>query len=79
MITMALVCRPALLIADKPTTALDVTIQAQILKLIRDIQQDLGMSALMIIHDLGVVTNVADEIVVISHGRVLEHGTLDDI
>ena len=79
LIAMALVCRPALLIADEPTTALDVTIQAQILKLIRDIQQDLGMSALMITHVLGVVANVADEIVVMFHARVLEHSTLDDI
>ena len=79
MIAMALVCRPALLIADEPTTALNVTIQAQILKLILDIQPDLGMSALMITHVLGVVANVADEIVVMFHGRVLEHRTLDDI
>lgn len=79
MIAMALVCRPALLIADEPTTALDVTIQAQILKLIRDLQKELGMSVLMITHDLGVVANVADEIVVMYHGNVLERGTLDDI
>jgi len=79
MIAMALVCRPALLIADEPTTALDVTIQAQILKLISDLQSELGMSVLMITHDLGVVANVADEIVVMYHGQVLESGTLDDI
>ena len=79
MIAMALICRPALLIADEPTTALDVTIQAQILKLIRDLQAELKMSVLMITHDLGVVANMADEIVVMYHGRVMERGTLDDI
>ena len=79
MIAMALVCRPALLIADEPTTALDVTIQAQILKLMSDLQAELGMSMLMITHDLGVVANVADEIVVMYQGQVLERGTLDDI
>jgi peptide/nickel transport system ATP-binding protein len=79
MIAMALVCRPALLIADEPTTALDVTIQAQILKLMGDLQSELQMAVLMITHDLGVVANVADEIVVMYHGRVLERGTLQDI
>ena len=79
MIAMALVCRPALLIADEPTTALDVTIQAQILKLMNDLQSELQMAVLMITHDLGVVANVADEIVVMYHGGVLERGTLDDI
>jgi len=79
MIAMALVCRPALLVADEPTTALDVTIQAQILKLINDLQSELQMAVLMITHDLGVVANVADEIVVMYHGGVLERGSLDDI
>ncbi len=75
MIAMALVCRPALLIADEPTTALDVTIQAQILKLIKDLQHELGMAVLMITHDLGVVANVAEEVVVMYHGEVMEVGT----
>ena len=79
MIAMALVCRPALLIADEPTTALDVTIQAQILKLISDLQRELGMAVLIITHDLGVVANVAEEVVVMYSGEVMESGTLDDI
>ena len=79
MISMALVCRPALLIADEPSTALDVTIQAQILKLIRDLQQELGMAVLMITHDLGVVANMADEVVVVYHGCVMESGSTRDI
>ncbi len=79
MIAMALVCNPALLIADEPTTALDVTIQAQILKLCRDLQDDLGMAILMITHDLGVVANMADEVVVMYHGEVMESGVLSDI
>lgn len=79
MIAMALVCRPALLIADEPTTALDVTIQAQILKQMRDLQDELGMSILMITHDLGVVANIADEVVVIYHGEVMERGPIDEI
>ena len=79
MIAMALVCRPALLIADEPTTALDVTIQAQILKLVRDLQSELHMAVLLITHDLGVVANMADEVVVVYHGRLMESGTLEDI
>jgi len=79
MIAMALVCRPALLIADEPTTALDVTIQAQILRLMIDLQHELDMAVLLITHDLGVVANVAEEIIVMYRGEVMESGTLDDI
>jgi peptide/nickel transport system ATP-binding protein len=79
MIAMALICGPSLLIADEPTTALDVTIQAQILTLLRDLQQRLDMAILLITHDLGVVANVADEVVVIYQGRIMEAGPVDDI
>jgi len=79
MIAMALVCRPALLIADEPTTALDVTIQAQILKLIKGLQSELNMAVLMITHDLGVVANVAEEVVVMFRGHVMETGSVEDI
>lgn len=79
MIAMALVCKPALLIADEPTTALDVTIQAQILKLMSDLQSELGMAMLIITHDLGVVANIADEVVVMYHGEVMESGAVEDI
>ncbi|PPR60088.1 MAG: Glutathione import ATP-binding protein GsiA [Alphaproteobacteria bacterium MarineAlpha4_Bin2] len=79
MIAMALVCHPALLIADEPTTALDVSIQAQILKLIRSLQHELGMAVLMITHDLGVVANVAEDVVVMYHGEIMERGTIQDI
>jgi peptide/nickel transport system ATP-binding protein len=79
MIAMALICGPSLLIADEPTTALDVTIQAQILKLLRDLQQRLDMAILLITHDLGVVANTADEVVVIYQGRVMESGPVDTI
>ncbi len=79
MIAMALVCRPALLILDEPTTALDVTIQAQILKLVVELQHELGMAVLLITHDLGVVANIAEEIVVMYHGEIMESGSLEDI
>ncbi|MDX5356445.1 MAG: ABC transporter ATP-binding protein [Rhodobacterales bacterium] len=79
MIAMALVCEPSLLIADEPTTALDVTVQAQILQLLRDLQERLGMAVLLVTHDLGVVANTADEVVVLYQGQVLESGSTDDI
>ena len=79
MIAMALVCRPALLIADEPTTALDVTIQAQILQLIKQLQAELGMTVMLITHDLGVVANMADEVVVMYRGRIMESGTIAEI
>ena len=79
MLAMALICRPALLIADEPTTALDVTIQAQVLDLMRALQTEFGMAILLITHDLGVVANMADEVVVIYHGEIMEAGTVEDI
>ena len=79
MIAMALICRPALLIADEPTTALDVTIQAQILQLIGSLQRELGMTVLLITHDLGVVANMAAQVVVMYRGRVMEAGRVEDI
>jgi oligopeptide/dipeptide ABC transporter ATP-binding protein len=79
MIAMALSCNPQLLIADEPTTALDVTIQAQILDLLRDLQQKVGMGLILITHDLGVVAEVADEVVVMYAGRVVEQGTVQEI
>jgi peptide/nickel transport system ATP-binding protein len=79
MIAMALVCRPALLVADEPTTALDVTIQAQILQLVQSLQNEMKMAMLLITHDLGIVANMADEVVVMYHGKVVEAGALEDI
>jgi peptide/nickel transport system ATP-binding protein len=79
MLAMALICRPALLIADEPTTALDVTIQAQVLKVMKDLQQEIGMAILLITHDLGVVANMAEEVVVIYRGEIMEAGTVEDI
>jgi peptide/nickel transport system ATP-binding protein len=79
MIAMALACRPDLLIADEPTTALDVTIQAQILDLLRQLQRDLGMSIMLITHDLGVVAETADEVVVMYAGRVVERAPTTEL
>ncbi|WP_309242869.1 ABC transporter ATP-binding protein [Lichenibacterium dinghuense] len=79
MLAMALINGPALLIADEPTTALDVTIQAQVLNLMRDLQSELGMAILLITHDLGVVANMADEVVVVYHGEITEAGTASDL
>ncbi len=79
MIAMALICKPALLVADEPTTALDVTTQAQILDLIAELQAETGMSVLLITHDLGVVANVADDVVVMYRGRMMERGPREAI
>lgn len=79
MIAMALACEPDILIADEPTTALDVTIQAQILELMQDLQRELGMAIIMITHDLGVVAQMCDEIVVMYAGSICEQGTADEI
>jgi oligopeptide transport system ATP-binding protein len=79
MIAMALCCEPDVLIADEPTTALDVTIQAQILELMQDLQKQLGMAIIMVTHDLGVIASMCDEIMVMYGGRVCERGTADDI
>ena len=79
MIAMALACEPDILIADEPTTALDVTIQAQILELMQELQKKLGMAIIMITHDLGVIADMCDEIIVMYAGRICERGTADEI
>ena len=79
VIAMALICNPSLVIADEPTTALDVTVQAQILRLMKELQQKFNTSILLITHDLGVVANMADEVVVAYHGKVMEAGPIDTI
>ena len=79
MIAMALACEPDILIADEPTTALDVTIQAQILELMKSLQDELGMAIIMITHDLGVVAQLCDEVIVMYAGSICESGTADEI
>ena len=79
MIAMALACKPDILIADEPTTALDVTIQAQILELMTSLQKELGMAIIMITHDLGVVAQLCDEVIVMYAGSICEQGTADEI
>ena len=79
MIAMAIACRPKLLIADEPTTALDVTVQAQVLEVINDIKDEIGSSVVLITHDLGVVAGLADRVMVMYAGREVEQGTVDEI
>jgi peptide/nickel transport system ATP-binding protein len=79
VIAMAMICKPSLLIADEPTTALDVTIQAQILELIQQLQQDMGMAVILITHDMGVIAETCDSVVVMYAGKVAESGTVFDI
>ncbi|WP_062212607.1 ABC transporter ATP-binding protein [Aureimonas sp. AU12] len=79
MIAIAMICRPALIIADEPTTALDVTVQAEILKLLRDLQQAEGTAILLIAHDLGVVANMADDMIVVHHGETMERGSAREL
>jgi oligopeptide transport system ATP-binding protein len=79
MIAIALACEPKLLIADEPTTALDVTIQAQILELMMELKDKIGMSIIMITHDLGIVANMCQKIAVMYAGKIVEYGTVDDI
>ena len=79
MIAMALACEPKLLVADEPTTALDVTIQAQIMDLLRDLREKLGMSIVLITHNFGIVKGFADEVIVMYRGEIVEHGPVDEI
>ena len=79
MIAMALVCDPELLIADEPTTALDVTVQAQIMDLLKDLQQEFGTSIIFITHDLGVIADIADDVLVMYGGRCVERGTKEEV
>jgi len=79
MIAIAIACRPALLLADEPTTALDVTIQAQVLSLIKDLQRESGMGIIFVSHDIGVVASIADEIAVMYAGRIVEQGSVEQV
>ena len=79
MLAMALLCEPALLLADEPTTALDVTVQAQVLALLRELQQDMGIAILLITHDLGVIAGLCDQVLVMYGGRVMEQGSVAHI
>jgi ABC-type dipeptide/oligopeptide/nickel transport system ATPase component len=79
MIAMALACKPKLLIADEPTTALDVTVQAQILELIKQLQDEEGMSVVFITHDMGVVAEIADRVVVLWRGERVEEGSAEQV
>ena len=79
MIAMALACNPSLLIADEPTTALDVTTQAEILDLIKRLQAEHGMAVMFITHDMGVVAEIADDVLVMYHGKVMESGPVETI
>jgi len=79
MIAMALICNPSLLIADEPTTSLDVTIQAQMLELMRNLRQDFGSSVMFITHNLGVIAQIADEVYIMYLGKIVEHGFVGDI
>ena len=79
MIAMAISCKPTILIADEPTTALDVTIQAQILDLLKDLQKETGMALILITHDLGVVARMADDVAVMYAGEIVESGSVDDV
>ena len=79
MIAMAIACNPQILIADEPTTALDVTVQLEILKLLRKLQAETGMGMIFITHDLGVVAEIADDIIVMHNGEILERGDVKQI
>ena len=79
MIAMALACNPKLLIADEPTTALDVTIQAQIIELLKELKEKINMSIIFITHDLGVISEICDKVAVMYAGNIIERGSIDDI